>query len=140
MKEWFQGLSTEALEREERAHLRPLVGAVLAIVAGLVLAGLFYASKAGAAPRAASAQECANFSDIALVARALAEEKVPADTARAAMRRIYDVNDGRGEKIFLAIVKAAYAAELEASAFANLLGETCQAARGNMDAILGDDA
>lgn len=93
-----------------------------------------------AAPRAASPEECENFGDMALVARALAEEKVSFQTATSAMRRIYTISEGRGELIFQAIITAAYAADATAQDFAVLLQKTCHANRGNMDGVLGTDS
>ena len=125
-------------EKHERWKIRSVVLKVLVILLGLALAAAYHYSQA--APRAMNGQECSNFSDIALVARALAEEKVPAKTAEKAMRRVYDVSSERGETIFLRIIKTAYEADASALDFSMLLLRTCVQNGGNMDGVLGVDS
>ncbi len=108
---------------------------------GRVFLTLLFAvwSSAGlAAPRAENAQECTIAADMAVVARALAEERVEQPTAEQIMRRIYNVSPSpRGQELMRTILDTAYRDKQSASAFANKLYLTCMVTGGNMDEVLG---
>lgn len=107
----------------------------IAIVTLLILA---WGSVAFAAPRAENAQECTIAADMAVVARALAEEKVAQPSAESIMRRIYKVTPSpRGEELLRTILDTAYCERTPAGAFASKLYTTCMVTGGNMDEVLG---
>ena len=101
------------------------------------------AASALAAPQAESAAECGIAADMAVVARSLAEEKVPRPQAGAIMARIYDVSDSaRGKELMRDILEAAYREDTasggaSSQAFAEDLFGACMKSGGNMDTILG---
>lgn len=91
-----------------------------------------------AAPRAENAQECTIAADMAVVARALAEERVAQPAAEQIMRRIYNVSPSpRGQELMRNILDTAYREQQSASAFANKLYLACMVTGGNMDEVLG---
>jgi hypothetical protein len=94
-------------------------------------------SAAFAAPHAENEQECTVAADMAVVARALAEEKLEAPKAELVMRRIYEVSPLRGEELLRTILEAAYREREPAGEFASKLFAACMGTGGNMDAILG---
>ena len=98
---------------------------------------LAWGSAAFAAPRAENEQECTVAADMAVVARALAEEKLAAAKAKLIMRRIYEVSPQRGEELLQTILEAAYRERESASAFASKLFTACMVSGGNMDGVLG---
>lgn len=108
----------------------------LGVSVALVLL-LAWGSAAFAAPRAENEQECTVAADMAVVARALAEEKLAVPKAKLIMRRIYDVSPQRGEELLQTILEAAYREREPASAFASKLFTACMVSGGNMDGILG---
>ena len=89
---------------------------------GWVMATLFalaWASAVMGAPRAQSAAECSIAADMAVVARALAEEAIAPEKAETIMRRIYDVAAStRGEELMQAILETAYKERESAGRFA----------------------
>lgn len=107
----------------------------VAIVVMLVAA---WSTVALAAPRAENAQECTIAADMAVVARALAEESVAQPAAEQIMRRIYNVSPSpRGQELMRTILDTAYREKQSASAFANKLYLACMVSGGNMDEVLG---
>jgi len=107
-------------------------------VAIVVLLATAWGSLALAAPRAESAQECTIAADMAVVARALAEERVEQPMAEQIMRRIYNVSPSpRGQELMRTILDTAYREKQSASAFANKLYLACMVTGGNMDEVLG---
>ena len=106
----------------------------ISIVLVLLLA---VGSVAFAAPRAENEQECPVAADMAVVARALAEEKLAAPKAELIMRRIYNISPLRGEELLQTIIEAAYRKVEPAGEFASKLYAACMVTGGNMDAILG---
>jgi hypothetical protein len=98
---------------------------------------LAWGSAAFAAPRAENEQECTVAADMAVVARALAEEKLEAPKAKLIMRRIYDVSPQRGEELLQTILEAAYREREPAGEFATKLFTACMVSGGNMDTVLG---
>ena len=107
--------------------------AALAILAGVLT---LVARDALAAPRANGPQECLVFADMALVARAAAEEGV----GRAALDRmalkIYQMNDGRVREIAGLVVTQAYRERRSPLDYAVALAEACMKG-GNLDPVLG---
>jgi hypothetical protein len=108
----------------------------LGISMALVLL-LAWGSVAFAAPRAENEQECTVAADMAVVARALAEEKLEAPKAELIMRRIYNISALRGEELLQTILEAAYREREPAGAFASKLFTVCMVTGGNMDGVLG---
>ena len=107
-------------------------------IAILVLLTAAWSAVALAAPRAENAQECTIAADMAVVARALAEERVEQPTAEQIMRRIYNVSPSpRGQELMRNILDTAYREQQSASSFANKLYLTCMGTGGNMDEVLG---
>lgn len=103
-----------------------------------ILLVLAWAAVALAAPRAQNAQECTIAADMAVVARALAEENVESRKAEMIMRRIYEVSPStRGEELMQAILEAAYRERESAGKFATRLFSLCMVSGGNMDWVLG---
>jgi hypothetical protein len=98
---------------------------------------LAWVSAAFAAPRAENEQECTVAADMAVVARALAEEKLEAPKAKLIMRRIYEVSPQRGEELLQTILEAAYREREPAGEFATKLFTACMVSGGNMDTVLG---
>lgn len=107
-------------------------------IAILVLLAAAWSAVALAAPRAENAQECTIAADMAVVARALAEERVEQPAAEQIMRRIYNVTPSpRGQELMRTILDSAYRDQQSASAFASKLYLTCMGTGGNMDEVLG---
>ena len=78
-------------------------------IAILLLLALAWGSAAFAAPRAANERECTIAADMAVVARALAEERLERTKAELIMRRIYDVTPSvKGQELLKTILQAAY--------------------------------
>lgn len=107
-------------------------------IAIAVLLVFAWTSAALAAPRAQNEQECTIAADMAVVARALAEEGVDPRKAETIMRRIYDVPPAtRGEELLQTILDAAYREREPAGTFASKLYTVCMVTGGNMDGVLG---
>lgn len=136
MLEIYEELTSDDA-RMARAYLRRLIGFVLVLVA--VAFTVVYVTKAYAAPRVQSGEECQLLADMALVARALAEDKMPRDQADRIMARIYKVTE-HGVAFMNLITAAAYRDEGGAGDFASRFLQTCVNARGNVDSILGTDS
>ena len=90
-------------------------------VAIVLLLTLAWGSVAIGAPRAENERECTVAADMAVVARALAEERLEQPKAELIMRRIYDVSpSARGQQMLKTILSAAYRqGELPAGKFAS---------------------
>lgn len=117
----------------ESAHTTKWLAVTIVVI--LVAA---WSSIALAAPRAENAQECTIAADMAVVARALAEERVEQPMAEQIMRRIYNVSPSpRGQELMRTILETAYRDKQSASAFANKLYLACMVTGGNMDEVLG---
>lgn len=90
--------------------------------------------------RLQSAEECGIAADMAIVARALAEEEVLVPKATTIMQRIYDVAASqRGSDLMNDIIAAAYKKEagVTSQVFAEELLKTCLNTGGNLDLVLG---
>lgn len=108
------------------------------ICAALLVALMATPPLAVAAPKAKSSYECALAADMALVARALAEDKIDRDKASSIMARIYTAESERGRDLVKAIIGAAFHPSAPSAAqFSELLGQTCMRANGDMDSVLG---
>lgn len=107
---------------------------LLAVLAGALAVGSAYAS-----PKAESAAECGIAADMAVVARALAQERIERPQAGAIMARIYDVSEStRGRELMRDILDAAYRKDNRNSQkFAEELFAACMKSGGNMDTVLG---
>jgi hypothetical protein len=107
-------------------------------IAILLLLALAWGSAAFAAPRAANERECTIAADMAVVARALAEERLERPKAELIMRRIYDVTPSvKGQELLKTILQAAYQHREPAGKFASKLFTVCMQTGGNMDEVLG---
>ena len=91
------------------------------------------------APRAQTEGECRFLWDAALVARALALERVDGERAQRIIDRVYSTGaDARMRVLITAVVAAAQISRSpDAAGFARELAEACLLKGGNMDAILG---
>jgi hypothetical protein len=107
---------------------------------------MLYCSVAIAAPRAGTPQECSIYSDVAIVARALAIEHIKREQRARLYGMIYEavliitpserlpeVSETIG-----AIDKAAAAAHESALDFSRRLLAVCNRTRGDMDSVLED--
>ena len=107
-------------------------------IAILLLLALAWGSAAFGAPRATNERECTIAADMAVVARALAEEKLEPPKAELIMRRIYDVSpSAKGQQLLQTILSAAYRQREPAGKFASKLFTVCMQTGGNMDEVLG---
>ena len=107
-------------------------------VAIVLLFLIAWGSAALAAPRAENERECTIAADMAVVARALAEERLERPKAELIMRRIYDVTPtARGQEMLKTILQAAYTQREPAGKFASKLFLVCMSTGGNMDEVLG---
>jgi len=107
-------------------------------VAIVLLLAIAWGSAAIGAPRAENERECTVAADMAVVARALAEERLDQPKAGLIMRRIYDVSpSARGQQLLQTILQAAYRQREPAGKFASKLFAVCMSTGGNMDEVLG---
>lgn len=97
----------------------------LALAAGIAYGG----------PKAESAEECAGIADMAITARAAAEEAVPQKSLHKMIVRMYPAE--MVLKWSDAIVKAAYADRRPASEFSSGLLRACVQNRGVVEGFLG---
>lgn len=116
------------------------VRVVVLVLLALALAMIF-APQALPAPKAENAMECAMAGDMAVTARAMAEEKIEREVALRVMDRIYDAGSERGVALMRAIVNTAYALkDTSAENFAGELTRHCVRSGGDMDGVLGTDS
>lgn len=114
---------------ETAALGRRLVMWLLAIA----LAG--FCATAFAAPRAESGEECSHPADLAVTARALAEEGISREQAAKVVARMYP--KALIAKWAEAVLKAAYADSRPAAKFASDLIQHCYKSQGDLDGFLG---
>ena len=113
--------------------MKTFVAAVLAAASAAALA----------APKAENAMERGIATDMAVVARSLAQESIQRPQATAIMARIYDVSESsRGRELMRDILDAAYRQDSAAGGassqkFAEDLFTACMKTGGNMDTVLG---
>jgi hypothetical protein len=113
------------------------IGFAIFVALSLVMLTLpLWAPPAKAAPRAQSAEECTLIADMAVVARALAEEKVDQALAEPIMLRIYDLKP-RGLEMLRAVIVASFAQNESAEAWSAKVHLTCMVRGGYLDSILG---
>ena len=77
---------------------------------------------ATASPRS---QTCANLSEVALVAKAMAEENVDKERALAILRRIYSIPDEHSRSFARLVVDSAYTDSSPANEFARKFEVVC---------------
>ena len=94
-----------------------------------------------AAPQVRSSAQCDLFTDMALVARALAEEQATDKLAYGVLYRVYNLED-RTERVEMAGLLMAQArnSELAAGEYAAMFSLICKHNRGNVDAFFKDGA
>lgn len=115
---------------------------VALILAAVALGFVHWAiAPAHAAPKAESEKECRFLWDLALSARGMAMEKIPVETSRRVVWRMYTTRgDERLHEIADAVIDAAHvlpwAADEMAGKFALRLFDAC-VTDGNMDRVLG---
>jgi hypothetical protein len=93
-------------------------------------------------PLASSAQEgpeqdCASLGEVALVARALAEEKVDKPRAHSILRRIYEIPDEQARRLARVVVESAYKDTSSAGEFALKFEAVCRTNQGDVASLLG---
>lgn len=114
---------------------RPVIAMALFIV--LIFVTAMSVRSAWAAPRALP-QECKPITEVALVARAAAEEEIPAEQAARILSKVFMNEGARNAWLTRLILDAAYRTSLSAMDFARLLGFTCVRKDGDLDSILGE--
>ena len=92
-----------------------------------------------AAPQVRSTAQCDLFADMALVARALAEEQASDKLAYGVLYRVYNLED-RAERVEMAglLMAQARKSELAAGEYAAMFSLICKHNRGNVDAFFKD--
>ena len=88
------------------------------------------------APQVRSTAQCDLFTDMALVARALAEEQATDKLAHGVLYRVYNLED-RAERVEMAglLMAQARKSELAAGEYAAMFSLICKHNRGNVDAF-----
>lgn len=114
------------------------------IAAGVVGAVLVVGALAGGAvraeddvTRAQSPTECQLFADIAIVARALVENKISEGQQRPVLDAIYQPDNNRAHSVVGAILDGARRAVDPAPNWANALSKYCIQRSGNIKEFLG---
>ncbi len=100
--------------------------ALLVAIMLLALCALSVSSPARAM-QAMQYSECELAADVALVARALAEEQLPKETAGKVLLRIYSTTSERGRSALSAILDQAFATREDPPHFSDRIGVACQA-------------
>ena len=91
-----------------------------------------------AAPQMRSEEECNLFADMALVARALAEQKIPEQQSLAVLASVYDsANHPKRVEMALLLNAAASKSKTPAADFARAFNMVCVMGRGNIDGFFG---
>ena len=105
----------------------------------ILLAILLFGQAVLAAPQMRSSAQCDLFTDMALVARALAEEQATDKLAYGVLYRVYSLED-RAERVEMAGLLMAHArkSELAAGKYAAMFNLICKHNRGNVDAFFKD--
>ena len=105
----------------------------------ILLAILLFGQAVLAAPQMRSSAQCDLFTDMALVARALAEEQATDKLAYGVLYRVYSLED-RVERVEMAglLMAQARKSELAAGEYAAMFSLICKHNRGNVDAFFKD--
>ena len=105
----------------------------------LVAILLLFSQFVFAAPQVRSTAQCDLFTDMALVARALAEEQATDKLAYGVLYRVYNLED-RAERVEMAglLMAQARKSELAAGEYAAMFSLICKHNRGNVDAFFKD--
>ena len=88
-------------------------------------AAILFAGAAQGAPAATSGQKCANLTEVALLARALAEAKVEKPRAHAVLRRMYSIPDEQAQSFARLVLDSAYTDTAPAGEFAQKFEVVC---------------
>ena len=106
--------------------MRVILAAILLLFGQIVVA----------APQARSMEQCDLFADMALVARALAEEEATDKLAYGVLYRVYNLGE-RSDRVEMAGLLMAHArkSELTAGEYASMFILLCKKNRGNVDAF-----
>lgn len=107
------------------------------LVVGMLFLLILGVYDARGAPTVQDEQECAELADMALVARALAEEKIEQPRARSVLSRIYVMPDERAQLLARLLIDSAYRDSLPPGQFATRFQVACVVNRGNVDSLLG---
>ncbi len=81
-------------------------------------------------------QDCSSLAEVALLARALAEEKIDKPRAGSILARMYEIPDERARRLARLVLESAYRDDSPADQFASKLEVMCRVTRGNMDSLL----
>lgn len=120
----------------DRRRVTRLLGGILAVA---VLAGAAVA--AYAAPKAPDARACELVADMAVTARALAEEKVDRAAADRVMNHVYAVHTALGAALMKAITDTAFMSPGPSPVeYSAVLFDSCMRNQGDMDGVLGRDS
>ena len=93
-------------------------------------------ANANAAEPAQTGQDCANLAEVALLARALAEEKIEKPRAQSILARIYDIPDEQARSLARLVLESAYRDSSPADEFASKFEVVCRASRGDVESLL----
>lgn len=118
---------------DSRGILGGLIGGVL--VAAALGAGVAQAEED--VTRAQNPTECQLFADIAIVARALVENKISEDQQRPVLDAIYQPDNNRASSVVGAILDGARRANDPAPNWANALSKHCMQRSGHIKEFLG---
>jgi hypothetical protein len=113
--------------------MKRAVGVVIAV--GLLLG----AQGAWSAPRD-SGPDCSAFSEVALLARALAEERIDKPRAQAILKRVYNLPDEPARKLARQVLESAYRDSSTPADFAVNFETVCIVKRGETSSLPGANA
>lgn len=110
--------------------------------ARIVILGLCWfalSTHADAGPRANSAEECAAFADLALVASTLAKHGIAKAQTAKMLPDMYELQTDNAQEIARRILESAYGRQQQAEprSFAHAIGNSCIRHQGRFDAVLG---
>jgi hypothetical protein len=107
---------------------------VLTMSAAATLA--FGVACAHAAAPESGGQDCASLGEVALLARALAEEKVDKPRAHSILRRMYEIPDAEARQLARLVVESAYRDSSPAGEFALKFEAVCTVNGGDITSLL----
>jgi hypothetical protein len=88
------------------------------------------------APDPDQRQGCASLGEVALLARALAEEQIDKPRAQSILARVYDIPDEYARKLARLVLESAYSDSSPAGEFATKLEMVCLVSRGDIESLL----